>query len=68
MQNTKNNSMVVELNNSELDHVDGAGFFVPLLIAGARAAITSSAGKKIAAGAFATAVAIATSVSGGDSE
>lgn len=64
MQKVENIATIVELNSQELDHVNGA--WAPLVWAGVKAAVASKTGKAIAAGAFAAAVAVASTVSGSD--
>jgi len=62
MSNAVSIPNICELSVDEIDEVAGGPAFIPLIIAGTKAALASSTGKAIAAGAFVAAVSVATAV------
>lgn len=65
MQNQ--NEMITALSATDIDNVAGGALpLAPIIWAGVRAAVTSSTGQKLAAGAFAAAVTVASGVLDGE--
>ena len=63
MHTSENMTQVMELNAQEIELVSGGPLpAIPIIVAGAKAALASSTGKAIAAGAFVAAVTVASAV------